>query len=245
MNDSAPVSSPDRQLVNALSRGLLILACFRVSRPLLTNGQLAEYSELPRSSVSRLTHTLVKLGYLEYDSRHAAYRLGAKVLSLSYAMLGGMAMRPLILPHMTELAERANSLVALAACEDYSMLIVEAVMGRNTLAQPLEVGSHMALDTTAMGRAYLASCSASEQKKTGWGITVFTCVEQRETQSCPETPRPGLGFRGTVAGALTSLCRIYRKGLTICEIRLPPSRWMLLTEIDPLTESLAPTRQDV
>jgi DNA-binding IclR family transcriptional regulator len=179
MNDSAPVSSPDRQLVNALSRGLLILACFRVSRPLLTNGQLAEYSNLPRSSVSRLTHTLVKLGYLEYDSRHAAYRLGAKVLSLSYAMLGGMAMRPLILPHMTELAERANSLVALAACEDYSMLIVEAVMGRNTLAQPLEVGSHLALDTTAMGRAYLASCSALEQKKI---IQHLTKSKKRDAQ---------------------------------------------------------------
>jgi DNA-binding IclR family transcriptional regulator len=165
MDDPAQSVSHDRQIVNALSRGLSLLACFRVNRPLLTNGELAQYSGLPRSSVSRLTHTLVKLGYLEYDSRHAAYRLGAKVLSLSYAMLGGMALRPLILPYMKELAERANSLVALATCEDYSMLIIEVVRSPNTLAQPLEVGSHVALDTSAMGRAYLASCSAAEQKK--------------------------------------------------------------------------------
>lgn len=165
MDDPAPIIFHDRQLVIALSRGLAILACFRVNRPLLTNGQLAQYSGLPRSSVSRLTHTLVKLGYLEYVSRNAAYRLGVKVLSLSCSMLGGMALGPFILPYMKELAERANSLVALATCEDYSMLIVQVVRSRNTLAQPLDVGSHMALDTTAMGRAYLASCSTAEQKK--------------------------------------------------------------------------------
>lgn len=165
MNDTAPSHAQDRQMVHALSRGLSLLASFRVNRPLMTNGELAEASNLPRSSVSRLTHTLVKLGYLEYDSRHRAYRLGAKVLSISYAMLGGMALRALTMPYMKALAERSNSLVALATCEDYSMLVIDVAMGPKTLAQPLEIGAHVALDTSAMGRAYLASCSTTEQKK--------------------------------------------------------------------------------
>ena len=53
----------------------------------MTNGELVEASGLPRSSISRLTYALVKLGYLEYDSRHRAYRLGARILSISNAML--------------------------------------------------------------------------------------------------------------------------------------------------------------
>lgn len=165
MNETGEVAVVDRQFVVALSRGLSLLACFRDNRPLLTNGELAALSGLPCSSVSRLTHTLIKLGYLEYDSGHAAYRLGTKVLSLGYAMLGGMDLQPLIHPYMQELAERANSLVALATCEDWSMMCVTVVRSRDTQTLPLEVGAHVALDTSAMGRAYIASCSAAEQKK--------------------------------------------------------------------------------
>ncbi len=167
MSDASTLRSPsaqDRQIVHALARGLSLLASFRVNRPLMTNGELSAAVGLPRSSVSRLCHTLVKLGYLEYDSRRRAYRLGAKVLSISYAMLGGMALRALTLPHMKALAERSNSLVSLATCENYSMLIIDVVMASKTLALPLEIGSHVSLDTSAMGRAYLASCSAAEQK---------------------------------------------------------------------------------
>ncbi|NYT60839.1 IclR family transcriptional regulator [Alcaligenaceae bacterium] len=163
MDEQTAPAPNDRQIVIALSRGLALLDCFRVNHPLLTNSQLARFSKLPRSTVSRLTHTLVKQGYLEYDAQHSAYRLGAKVLSLSYSMLGGMALRPLVLPYMQRLADHSNSLVALATCEDYSMLIIESITSHNTLAQPLEVGAHVALDTSAMGRAYLASCSSAER----------------------------------------------------------------------------------
>lgn len=160
-----PETASDRQIVTALARGLALLSCFRVNRPLLTNGELAESCELPRSSVSRLTHTLVKLGYLEYDSTHRAYRLGPKVLSISYAMWRGMTLRPIMLPHMKKLAAHSQSLVALATCEDNSMLIVDAVEGPGTLAEPLEVGSHVGLIGSAMGRAYLCGCSPAERLK--------------------------------------------------------------------------------
>lgn len=155
----------DRQMVEALARGLSLLASFRAERPLLTNAELAQASGLPKSSVSRLTHTLVKLGYLEYDSQSSAYRLGAKVLSLSYAMTGGMLLRSLVAPYLQELARACKSHAALATCEDFSMLLLEVVSHEETRAQPMVVGSHMTLDSTAMGRAHLASCSDAERAR--------------------------------------------------------------------------------
>ena len=152
-------------MVEALARGLSLLASFRAERPLLTNAELALASGLPKSSVSRLTHTLVKVGYLEYDSQSSAYRLGAKVLSLSYAMTGGMLLRSLVAPYLTELARECKSHAALATCEDFSMLLLEVVSHEETRAQPMVVGSHMTLDTTAMGRAYVASCSDAERAR--------------------------------------------------------------------------------
>jgi DNA-binding IclR family transcriptional regulator len=163
--NTASEATPDRQMVTALARGLALLGSFRAERPLLTNAELAKASGLPRSSVSRLTHTLVKLGYLEYETQSSAYRLGAKVLSLSYAMSGGMQLRNLVGPYMQLLAEEAKSHVALVTCEDFSMLILDVVSDDETQAQPMPVGAHMTLDTTAMGRAYLASCSVAERTR--------------------------------------------------------------------------------
>ena len=155
--------SKDRQFVTALSRGLDILACFRADRPVLNNGDLSRLTGLPCSSVSRLTHTLIKLGYLDYESTLGTYRLGFKVLPMHSAMLAGAYVRPLILPHMERLAVQGRVRVLLATYEDHSMVAVLAVDGTRPLVSTLEVGGRYGLFGTATGRAYLASCSRGEQ----------------------------------------------------------------------------------
>lgn len=155
----------DRQIVTALVRGLNLLACFRVERPMLSNAELSRLSGLPKSSVSRLTHTLVKEGYLEYDSRRRGYRLGPKVLSIGRAMLGGMLLRDIALPHMQQLADRSDSQVAIATCEEWSVLVIEVATASAMQAYPMEVGARMTIDTTAMGRVHLASSSSAERQR--------------------------------------------------------------------------------
>ncbi|MGE8488690.1 MAG: helix-turn-helix domain-containing protein, partial [Paraburkholderia nemoris] len=54
----------DRHFVTALARGLEVLACFRSGDKSLSNQELALRCKLPKSTVSRLTHTLTLLGYL-------------------------------------------------------------------------------------------------------------------------------------------------------------------------------------
>ena len=62
-----------------------------------------------------------------------------------------MTLRALMSPQMRVLAERSSSMVALAACEDCSMLVIDVAMSPNTLAQPMEIGARMAMDTTGAG----------------------------------------------------------------------------------------------
>lgn len=153
----------DRQFVAALGRGLEILSCFRPERPLLNNGELATLTGLPRSSVSRLTHTLIKLGYLDYDTSHGTYRLGFQVLSLHTAMLAGTDMHALVLPHIKRLAEIASARVLLATCQDRSMVVIQGADKGHRYPPRSEVGAQYAIYGSAMGRAYLASCSSIEQ----------------------------------------------------------------------------------
>jgi hypothetical protein len=52
----------DRHFVTALARGLEVLACFRHGDRMLGNQELSKRCGLAKSTVSRLTHTLTRLG---------------------------------------------------------------------------------------------------------------------------------------------------------------------------------------
>ena len=131
MHDEIEVFSDDdtkdRQFVNALARGLELLRCFGPGDVYLTNAELAKRSSLPKPTVSRLTHTLTTLGYLNYSESLGKYQLGAGVLALGYRMLSTMDLRKLARPLMEELAEYAQASVSLGARDRLSMVYVETV----------------------------------------------------------------------------------------------------------------------
>ena len=95
----------DRHFVTALSRGLDVLSCFRSGSRLLGNQDISERCHLPKSTVSRLTYTLTKLGYLHYVKESGKYRLGTATLALGSAVLGRFEVRDLARPLMQELAD--------------------------------------------------------------------------------------------------------------------------------------------
>lgn len=76
----------DRYFVCSLDRGLRILACFRDGAENIGNLEFSKTCELPKSTVSRLTRTLTKLGYL---SRAATgrYVLGPTALAMGVLYL--------------------------------------------------------------------------------------------------------------------------------------------------------------
>jgi len=155
----------DPQFVAALSHGLEILRCFTLDRPILTNGALARMTGMPRSSVSRLTHTLVKLGYLEYESDSGAYRPGLGVLALQPAALAGARVLEAIAPHMLELASEVGTRALITIYENFGLTVVHGVCTNPKVGAPNGVGFRYSLPRWAMGRAYLASCCDHEREK--------------------------------------------------------------------------------
>ncbi|GIX23215.1 MULTISPECIES: IclR family transcriptional regulator [Caldimonas] len=167
---SEPVAAPrrikeDRHFVTALARGLEVLACFRSSDRMLGNQELARRCKLPKSTISRLTYTLTKLGYLEYVEDTGRYRLGSATLSLGSTMLARMDARQMARPLMQELADASQAMVSLGMRDRLSMIYVENCRSKATLTLSLDVGSRIPLATTAMGRAYLAMCPPEERRE--------------------------------------------------------------------------------
>lgn len=155
----------DPQFIQALSHGLEVLRCFTEAQPTLTNSALARMTGMPRSSISRLTHTLVKLGFLEYDSQGGTYRLGLCVLSMQPAALAGARVTEDIAPHMRELANELGARVLLTVYESYGLTVVQSACTNPHIQAPSFVGCRYGIPRRAMGRVHVASCGGNEQER--------------------------------------------------------------------------------
>jgi len=155
----------DRHFVTALARGLEVLACFRSGRKTLGNQELAERCGLPKSTVSRLTHTLVRLGYLTHDEDSGKYTLGMATLSLGVGMLAKLDIRQVARPYMQELADFSHAMVSLGVRDRLSMLYIENCRSQSALTLSLDVGARIPIVTSSMGRGYLAIAGEAERRE--------------------------------------------------------------------------------
>lgn len=175
----------DRQFVTALARGLELLRCFTPRESLLGNQELAKKTGLPKPTVSRLTHTLTRLGYLRHLPHSGKYQLEVGVMSFGYAMLSNLSIRALARPLMEEMAGYAKAAVAMAARDRLSMVYLDVVHGEANLTMRRQVGSHLSLHRSAISQACLAAMPEDERE------FILGHIRKRHPEDWPEV-RKGL-----------------------------------------------------
>lgn len=154
----------DRHFVTALARGLQVLQCFKSGEERLGNQELAERCALPKSTVTRLTYTLTKLGFLHHVEDSGRYRLGMSTLTLGGTTLSRLDVKEIGRPLMQRLADSTGCLVALGMRDGLSMLYIETCRSQSFITLNLNLGSRIPLATTAMGRAYLAAVKPATRR---------------------------------------------------------------------------------
>jgi len=173
----APTSKPARRLPAAakpgrspsnrsLERGAEILRAFRPGSALLGNMELAERTGLSKSTVSRLTQTLVGTGFLQVDPRSRAYRLAPTVLSLAHAMRSGSSLLAVAAPLMRAAAQAHRINVGLAAPDGDEMVYLESIRynPRPSLRSVVS-GQRVPMELTSLGRAYIAGASSDRRQE--------------------------------------------------------------------------------
>jgi DNA-binding IclR family transcriptional regulator len=150
------------QTVNAVSRAFSILRCFEHGQQFLGNREIVHRTQLAKATVSRLTYTLARLGYLEYSSGLEKYSLGAAVLGLSHAYLKNNDLVAIARPLMRELAEYTQAAVLLGASDGARMVVLEVCQGDTTFELKIAPGGRLPRALTALGRADLAARPKAE-----------------------------------------------------------------------------------
>ncbi|MBR0724233.1 IclR family transcriptional regulator [Bradyrhizobium manausense] len=148
----------------SLERGIEILRAFRPGIDTLGNSEIAERTGLARSTVSRLTRTLVNTGMLDEAPDTKGYRLAASVIGLGHAMRSGSPVLNTIGPLMRAESFKRKLNVGLATADRTMMVYLESVRysPRATLRN-IVAGQQIPMELTSLGRAYLAGLGKPER----------------------------------------------------------------------------------
>src|ERR1700748_3892381 len=144
-------------VIQVVSRAFDVLHCFEGHEARLGNLEISNRCGLPRSTVSRLTHTLTRMGQLVYLPRDQKYRIGPSAVAMSTSMMKGLQLRNLIKLRLQDVAEHLPGTVGFVIPDRFHLVYLEYARAANALGLHEVTGSRISMASTAAGHAYTAA----------------------------------------------------------------------------------------
>src|SRR5271169_4465239 len=177
--------SGDGDVIQVVSRAFDVLRCFEGHEARLGNLEISNRCGLPRSTVSRLTHTLTRMGQLVYLPRDQKYRIGPSAVAMSTTMMKGLQLRNLIRLRLQEVAEQLPGTVGFVIPDRFHLVYLEVGRASNALGLSSTTGTRIAMASTAAGHAYAAALDANV-------ADALIAEMQREIPQIAKTLKPRL-----------------------------------------------------
>ncbi len=146
--------------VEALARGLDVIACFGHERPAMSLSEVAEATGLARPTARRLLLTLAELGYVRVHE--GVFTLTPRVLSLGMAYVSSLGLWEVARPRMEDLVARTRESSSMAQLDGSDIVYVARVSVPKIIALRVEVGTRFPAAATSQGKVLLAGLLAEE-----------------------------------------------------------------------------------
>jgi DNA-binding IclR family transcriptional regulator len=147
----------DGDVIQVVSRAFDVLRCFEGHEARLGNLEISNRCGLPRSTVSRLTHTLTRMGQLVYLPRDQKYRIGPSAVAMSASMMKGAQLRSMIRQRLQEVAEQLPGTVGFVVPDRFHLVYLQFARSASALGLHEGTGSRISMASTAAGAAYTAA----------------------------------------------------------------------------------------
>jgi len=162
-SSSSAALAPDQQenherpgyRVEALAKGLRILALFNEQRPSWRVSDLAAAAGMPMPTVYRVVMTLASEGYLDHLP-NGDYRPGVRTLTLGTAALRSLDLVAIATPKLTGLGQRTGETVNLAVLTGDRVLYLIRLRNSDLVTANIQVGSTLPAVHTSIGKLLLA-----------------------------------------------------------------------------------------
>jgi IclR family transcriptional regulator, pca regulon regulatory protein len=149
-----------RDFVEALARGLDILASFGVDHRSMSLSEVAAAAGLARPTARRLLLTLEELGYIR--SRGGTFELTPKVMNLGMAYVSALGLWDIARPHLAALVARTGESSSMAQLDGSDIVYVARVSVPKLIALRVEIGTHFPAAQTSQGKVLLAALPADQ-----------------------------------------------------------------------------------
>lgn len=143
--------------------GLSLLTAFTANDSWLGNAELARRTGLPKATVTRLSATLVALGYLRRNSK-GQFTPGLQLLSLAAMALGGLPLRRLMRPKLLTLAAQFEASVCVATLQQDRVIWIDEVHSPTAAALHAPQAEPLALTRSAVVPALLSLFDTPQQQ---------------------------------------------------------------------------------
>lgn len=154
---------PDsRYNIEALARGLEILALFATDRPSLKLPEIVAMTGISKSTAFRVVCTLETLGYLERDPENRGYRPGLKVLRLGFAALNSLEMAQIAQSFLKALSDSCGETTNMSIRDGAEIVYIARYATQQVISVNLQRGSRLPVYCTSMGKAQLIDLSREE-----------------------------------------------------------------------------------
>ncbi|MGB6583530.1 MAG: IclR family transcriptional regulator C-terminal domain-containing protein [Streptosporangiaceae bacterium] len=146
--------------VEALARGLDILASFGADHRSMSLSEVASAAGLARPTARRLLLTLEELGYVR--SGDGTFQLTPKVMNLGMAYVSALGLWEIARPHLESLVARTGESSSMAQLDGSDIVYVARVSVPKLIALRVEIGTHFPAGQTSQGKVLLAALPADQ-----------------------------------------------------------------------------------
>lgn len=146
--------------VEALARGLDVLACFDAEHRTMSLSDVATATGLARPTARRLLLTLEELGLVRCVS--GAYALTPRVLTLGTAYVSSLGLWDIARPHLEALVSRTGQSSSMSQLDGSDIVYVARVAVPRLIALRVDIGTRFPATQTSQGKVLLAALPPHE-----------------------------------------------------------------------------------
>jgi IclR family pca regulon transcriptional regulator len=151
-------AGPD--FIEALARGLEVIAAFEPGRPAMTLAEVAAATGLARPTARRILLTLGELGYVRAEG--PGFTLTPRVLDLGVAYVRSQGLWDIARPHMEALSATTGESCSVAQLDGSDIVYVARVAVPKIVALAVQIGTRFPALQTSLGKVLLAALAPEE-----------------------------------------------------------------------------------
>jgi IclR family KDG regulon transcriptional repressor len=152
----------DQNIMDSVTKLIRALEYLADNKDWVNLRTMARDLDLSAASTFRILDSLKKLEYVHQENNGSRYKLGMKIAGVSASVLSNNSLNQIAHPFLQKLTALTNETAHLAALDGNEIVYIDKVDTPQAMSMRSRVGQHARMNTTAVGKATLASLPQAE-----------------------------------------------------------------------------------